>query len=249
MVKKIVIVGATSLIAEHCARIWVERGATELILVGRSQLKLDSIAADLFVRSAGKCNVKALTVSFSHPVDITELANDQCMGALPDIVLIAHGTLPDQVQCQNDIGLVKEALEVNGISPVLFAEAFVKNLVKANSGAVALIGSVAGDRGRQSNYVYGSAKGLVARYVQGLQHRLACSNVKAILIKPGPTATPMTANMTDSQDSMAKVENVARLIVEGLERGQSVIYAPKKWKLIMIIIRHLPNFIFNKMRI
>src|SRR5690606_6692309 len=90
-----------------------------------------------------------------------------------DLVLIAHGSLPDQIECQNNIQSCRDALEINGISPVLYAGAFAKEMEQANHGTIALIGSVAGDRGRKSNYVYGAAKGLVARYAQGLQHRFA----------------------------------------------------------------------------
>jgi len=143
--------------------------------------------------------------------------------------------------------LVHEALAVNGISPVLFAEAFAAHMEKARTGTLALIGSVAGDRGRKSNYVYGAAKGLVTRYVQGLQHRLAGTGVKVVLIKPGPTATPMTAHLP--QRGMASVESVAGLIVKGLREGKPVIYAPPKWAIIMMVIRHLPGFVFNKLDI
>jgi short-subunit dehydrogenase len=107
---------------------------------------------------------------------------------------------------------------------------------------------VAGDRGRKSNYVYGSAKGLVARYAQGLQHRLARSSIKVSLIKPGPTLTPMTENLSSTK-GFANVEDVAKDIVKGISKGQSVIYTPAKWQIIMMIIRHLPSFIFNKMDI
>ena len=97
-----------------------------------------------------------------------------------------------------DLGLCEEALAVNGVSPALFAEAFAGPMQQANQGTLAIIGSVAGDRGRKSNYVYGAAKGLVTRYAQGLQHRLAGTNVKVVLIKPGPTDTPMTAEFEGS---------------------------------------------------
>jgi decaprenylphospho-beta-D-erythro-pentofuranosid-2-ulose 2-reductase len=98
-----------------------------------------------------------------------------------------------------------------------------------NQGTLAIIGSVAGDRGKKSNYVYGAAKGLLARYVQGLQHRFAKSNVKIVLIKPGPTDTPMTAEMKAKGVKMASAEVVAQIIVVGINQGEAIIYAPKKW--------------------
>ena len=119
----------------------------------------------------------------------------------------------------------------------------------ADSGTLAVISSVAGDRGRKSNYIYGAAKGLVTRYVQGLQHRLANSNVHVVLIKPGPTDTPMTASLVAQGAKLASVESVALGIVTAIERKKTVAYVPGKWWLIMMIIRHLPSFIFNKMNI
>ncbi|MEN6584585.1 MAG: SDR family NAD(P)-dependent oxidoreductase, partial [Sulfuricella sp.] len=132
------------------------------------------------------------------------------------------------------------------ISPVLYAEAFAKHMAKAGHGALALIGSVAGDRGRKSNYVYGAAKGMVTRYAQGLQHRFAGTDVKIVLIKPGPTDTPMTAHLKNRGAKLAPVEDVAKKIVGAVERGQAVAYAPGKWGFIMWVIRHIPAVIFNK---
>lgn len=165
-----------------------------------------------------------------------------------DLVLIAHGVLPDQPACEQDLAACRAALEVNALSPVLFAEAFARCMAVRGRGTLAVIGSVAGDRGRKSNYVYGAAKGMVDRYLQGLRHRFAGSGVKVAIIKPGPTDMPMTAHLKGST-SLAPVDEVARVIVDGLERGREVIYAPGKWRVIMLVIRHLPGFVFNKMNI
>ena len=118
-----------------------------------------------------------------------------------------------------------------------------------SSGKIAIIGSVAGDRGRKSNYVYGAAKGLVARYAEGMQHRFFGTGLQVSLIKPGPTATPMTAKLQENGLKCASVESVALEIVRGVEKGRAVIYAPKKWQLIMLIVRHIPAVIFNKLNI
>lgn len=244
--KRIVIIGATSTIAEHCARLWVKE-PIEMTLVGRNQPKLDKIAQDLKVRSQQSA-ISTRVANFEDPIAIAELVSE--LGEKPvDIALIAHGSLPDQQQCQSDLALNKEMLEINGVSPVLFAEAFASYMERYNHGTLAIIGSVAGDRGRKSNYVYGAAKGLVTRYAQGLQHRLARTEVKVVLIKPGPTDTPMTAEMKAKGTKMATPEVVGRCIVDGVSKGLTTIYAPKKWALIMMIIRHIPNFIFEKIRI
>lgn len=114
---------------------------------------------------------------------------------------------------------------------------------------MAVIGSVAGDRGRKSNYVYGAAKGLVSRYMQGLQHRFAGTSVQITLIKPGPTDTPMTSEMKMNGAKLASPVLVAKQIINGIEKGRRVIYTPSKWAIIMLIIRHIPNYIFDKMDI
>lgn len=247
--KRIVIVGATSRLAELCARLWVAREAVELVLVGRNLSKLESIASDLGVRSP-QSSISLQVVDFTNPLLIQVLTNEICTKqGVPDIVLIAHGSLPDQQSCQTDLEQVAEALNINGLSPVLFAEAFASKIQKVGKGTIAIIGSVAGDRGRKSNYVYGAAKGLLNRYAQGMQHRFAGTGVSIVLLKPGPTDTPMTADLKSTGAKLASAEEVAEMIVEGVEQGKPEVYAPKKWALIMTVIRHLPKFVFNKMNI
>jgi short-subunit dehydrogenase len=246
--KRIVIVGASSLIAEHCARLWAKNIQPDFVLLGRNKNKLESVSADLQVRSP-KSNIETICLDFTQAQVIKNVADKIFQTGPVDIALIAHGTLPDQQECQDNLALNQEALIVNGISPALFAEAFAGHMERANHGSLAIIGSVAGDRGRKSNYIYGSAKGLVTRYAQGLQHRLANTNVYIGLIKPGPTDTPMTSHLKSKGLKMSSVTEVAQCIVDGIAKRQRVIYAPKKWALIMMIIRHLPDFIFKRMDI
>ncbi|WER45176.1 SDR family NAD(P)-dependent oxidoreductase [Cupriavidus sp. WKF15] len=249
--KRIVIVGATSSIAEHCARAWATEPGAELTLVVRNRGKAERIAADLQVRGP-RAAVRIVESEFTDATAIRQLADTIAADGPLDTVLIAHGSLPDQELCQQDLAASTEALTVNGISPVLFAEAFAGHMANANRGTLGIIGSVAGDRGRKSNYVYGAAKGMVTRYAQGLQHRMALgglNGVKVVLIKPGPTATPMTAHMTAQAGKMARVEDVAKCIVDGMRAGNPVVYAPGKWAVIMMVIRHLPSVVFNKMDI
>lgn len=247
-IKHIVIIGASSLIAEHCARLWVKENNLKLTLVGRDSEKVSHISNDLTVRNP-TCTIKALTANFTDPTDIARLANDIATQGAIDIVLIAQGALPDQTNCQTNLNANREALIVNGISPVLFAEAFVPPMQKTNAGTIAIISSVAGDRGRKSNYVYGSAKSLVSRYAQGLQHRLHGSGVRIVLIKPGPTDTPMTAHLKQQGARLASVESVAESIVNAIQAGKPLVYVPGKWAVIMMIIRCLPAFIFNRLPI
>ena len=243
--QRIIIIGATSAIAEHCARLWAQQPG-DFVLVGRDRDRLDSLAADLQVRSP-QSSAQSVVLDFSDPAAIAALAKQTAAEGRVDIVLIAHGNLPVQSDCEQDLTLTRQALEINGLSPVLFAEAFVAQLEKAGSGTLAIMGSVAGDRGRKTNYVYGAAKGLIYRYAQGLQHRFAGTQVKIVLIKPGPTATPMTAHLPPR--GLARAEDVARRIVAALAAGQPVVYAPARWWLIMMIIRHLPRIVFNRLNI
>ena len=242
---RIVIIGATSAIAEQCARLWV-RAAVDIVLIGRDLVRVSRVAADLRVRSPHS-SVTAHEVNFFNPARITTLAQKLAVEKAIDIVLIAHGNLPDQKECEQDITQAREALEVNGVSPVLFAEAFAQQMEPVGRGTIAVIGSVAGDRGRKTNYVYGAAKGLVERYVQGMQHRFAHSKITIVLIKPGPTATPMTAHLP--QRGMASAEAVASRIIAAIDAGTPVAYVPAKWAIIMMVIRHLPPAIFNKLNI
>jgi short-subunit dehydrogenase len=240
---RIVIVGATSVIAQHCARLWACE-PVDLVLVGRDAARTETVAADLRVRSPSS-RVSVATADFTDPQAVARIVEE--VGATPiDVALIAHGSLPDQAACQGDLALAREAMDVNGLSPVLFAEAFAGRMER---GSIVLVGSVAGDRGRKSNYVYGAAKGLVTRYAQGLQHRFADSDVHVMLVKPGPTQTPMTAHLRARGAKLASPEEVAQRIVRGVQARKRVVYAPAKWAVIMMVIRHLPHFIFRRMDI
>lgn len=218
------------------------------MLLGRDPAKTARVAQDLRIRSAQSA-IAVETTDFLDPAKIREWVDQVCAAGVPDIVLIAHGSLPDQKECQQDLLQNQQVLQLNGVSPVLFAEGFAGHMEKADKGTLAIISSVAGERGRKSNYVYGAAKGLVTRYSQGLQHRLAKTNINVILIKPGPTDTPMTAHLKSAGVKLSAVDQVARDIVIAIKKGQLTVYTPKIWSVIMMIIRHIPNSIFGKLDI
>ena len=244
----IVIIGATSAIAEHCARLWAARGPAHFILVGRSRERLERVAQDLAVRSPAS-TIRVFEANMVDAQAITDtIAGIEAEGAV-DTVLIAHGVLPDQAQGQDDLLATSQSLTINAISPVLYAEGFARAMLARNRGRIAVIGSVAGDRGRKSNYIYGAAKGLISRYVEGMQHRLAGSGVKVVLIKPGPTDTPMAAQHKANGVKLAPVEQVARQIVAAIEAGRPVLYTPHRWLLIMLVVRLMPRWVFNKINI
>lgn len=244
----IAIIGATSGIATACASLWASQPRIHLSLVGRNSAALERLATHLRIaHPAASFSVHVHELRL--PRQVAAMVHDISANGVPGVALIAHGLLPDQPACQRDLEALDEALQVNAVSPALCCEALALAM-QDTGGTIGLIGSVAGDRGRQSNYAYGAAKGLLDRYAQGLQHRFAPQGrLHVCLIKPGPTETAMTAHLKGHGPAMASVDQVARDIVNGMARGQPVIYTPGKWRLIMMVIRHLPRFVFNKMRI
>ena len=247
--RRVAIIGATSRIAECCARRWVSNGA-RLFLVARNQDRLNRLRTDLAVRRGDPDNIATMTfdaLEYERFPSIAEAAEGFLTDV--DVVLIAHGVLPEQSACEQDLGLARHSLEVNGLSAVLLAEAFAKRMAPKGRGVIAVIGSVAGDRGRRSNYVYGAAKALVHRYLEGLRHRLAARGLQIVTIKPGPTDTPMTANYEQAGVRLADPETVAQRIVAGIDAGRTTIYAPGIWRWIMLIIRHIPEWIFLRMKL
>lgn len=244
---RIVIIGATSVIAEHCCRLWAQRGPVDLVLVARDAARTERIATDLRVRGTGG-TVEVMTADFTDAKDIARVADVTTAAAPVDIVLIAHGFMPDQ-NLNDDIAFCRDTLVINAVSPALFAEAFAGHFAKANRGTIAIIGSVAGDRGRKVNYTYGASKGLLARYAEGLDHRFAGTGVSVVLLKPGPTDTPMAAGHKAKGRKLASAEDVARTIVRGIDAKKFVVYAPPVWRLIMLIVRHIPRLVFRRLSI
>ncbi|MBN9085572.1 MAG: SDR family NAD(P)-dependent oxidoreductase [Reyranella sp.] len=242
---RIVVIGATSAIAEHCCRLWAVEGA-DFVLMARDSAKLEKIAADLTVRGAK--SVSLATPEFFDPAAIKAFADATLAGGAVDIVLIAHGWMP-LGQDALDIASAEQVLQINAVSPVLFAEAFAGPFAQARRGTIAIIGSVAGDVTRRANYIYGGAKSLLTRYAQGLDHRLFGSGVKVVLIKPGPTDTPMTTHMKAAGQRLATPEQVAQITVDAIRRGKTTVYAPGLWRWIMLIVRHLPRPILNRLPI
>jgi len=242
--QKILIIGATSAIAEATARLWAARGA-ELFLVGRRADRLAIIAADLRVRGAASVGC--------HRLDATDInghaamldAATVAMGGI-DIALIAHGSLPDQKACEASVATTLKEIDTNALSVIALATRLGEFFEKQGGGTLAVIGSVAGDRGRQSNYVYGAAKGMVGIFLQGLRNRLAGRGVQVLTIKPGFVATPMTSAFSKNA-LWAKPEAIARGIVRGVDKKCDEIYLPGFWRPVMLLIRHIPERLFKRL--
>jgi hypothetical protein len=242
--QKILIIGATSAIAEATARLWAARGAA-LFLVGRNVARLEAIAADLRVRGAGPVTTFTMDATdYAAHAPMLDAAA-AALGGL-DVALIAHGTLPDQKACENSVNLTLQEINNNALSVIALATRLGETFAAQGRGSLAVISSVAGDRGRQSNYVYGAAKGMVSLFLQGLRNRLAKKGVQVLTIKPGFVDTPMTASLPKGA-LWAQPGDIARGIVQGVERGRDEVYLPSFWWLIMTIIRHIPERVFKRL--
>ena len=245
--KKILIIGATSAIAEATARIFAARGEA-LFLVARNAERLQAIKADLDVRGAVRTATATLDVA---DVVAQQAIIDQAereLGGL-DIVLIAHGTLSDQGECEKSVAALRREFEVNALSTMALLTILANTFEARRTGTLAVISSVAGDRGRQSNYVYGAAKATVTAFLSGLRQRLAKSNVDVLTIKPGFVDTPMTANIANKGALWAKPDAVAAGIVRAIDKRRNVVYLPGFWALIMLVIKHIPEAIFKKLKL
>lgn len=249
---RIAIYGATSRIAHEAARIWAAQGAA-IVLMGRDVQRLEEVARDLRVTGAPE-RVRVQPWDIDHPLSARTAVDEAAAawGGL-DVALIAHGWLPDQARAQDEPQALIRAIEVNATSVAVLAEAFAGVLQRQRQGTLAVIGSVAGDRGRQSNYIYGAAKGFVERYCQGLRNRLHPAGVRVVLIKPGPTDTPMTRGMSGGAPAanlkLADPADVASAIVRGVAAGRPVVYAPAKWRLIMTVIKAIPERVFVRLKL
>jgi len=254
MTGTLVIIGATSKIASEVGRV-AARKKRKLVLVGRNKDRLDAVAGDLSARGAQQVSVivGAVEVVGQH-ADLWQKI-EEAAGEISE-VLIAYGSLSNQALSETDTGYMLHEVEVNFNSPASlmnYAAAYFENRAKKaggarQSGVLAVITSVAGDRARRSNFTYGAAKGALALFAQGMRARLSSSGIRVLTIKPGPVATPMTAAMPGA-DRMASPQMVAETIYRAMTSGRAeVIYVPGYWRLIMRVIREIPESIGKKLK-
>ncbi|VAW65922.1 Oxidoreductase, short-chain dehydrogenase/reductase family [hydrothermal vent metagenome] len=242
--KKILIIGATSAIAEACSKLFAT-DKDQLYLLARNEERLSTLSKDLLIRGAASVEYSVFDVNDSDKVEqILTHAIDVLKGI--DTVLIAHGTLPDQKVCEADYSECLTALNTNMISTIQILTILANIFEAQGHGSIVAISSVAGDRGRQSNYIYGTAKGAISIFMQGLRNRLSKKGVDVITIKPGFVDSPMTADF-DKGPLWAKPDDIARGIIKAIEKGKNDVYLPLFWWPIMLIIKSIPEFIFKKM--
>jgi short-subunit dehydrogenase len=238
--------GATSAIAEATAREFARRGDA-LFLVGRNADRLQAIAADLKLRGASHAQYRVLDAvdveAYPALLDEAELA----LGGL-DAALIAHGTLSNQADCQASVEQLMQEFKVNALSVMALCTHLANRFEAQRRGTIAVISSVAGERGRRSNYVYGAAKAAVSAFTSGLRQRLYVHGVRVVTIKPGFVDTPMTAGFSKSA-LWATPAAVAPLIARAMIHGTPVRYVPGFWRPIMWIIRAIPETLFRRLRL
>lgn len=244
--RKILVLGATSGIAEATCRIWAEQGA-RLFLVARNAQKLAAVAADLRTRGASYVDtaVADLDDTDKHPALLAHAVNS-LTGM--DIAYLTYGILGDQAKAEQDFNTSAQIIYTNFMAPVSLLTWLANFCVQRRAGTLAVISSVAGDRGRKSNYLYGSSKAGLSAFLGGLRNRVDREGVTVLTIKPGPVKTAMTAGMKGSE-KFADVDKVAQGIVKAIDKRRDVLYVPFQWQPIMFIIRHIPERVFKKLNL
>ena len=243
---KILILGATSAIAEQFSRLYAQ-AEHEIVLVARNASLLDEIKQDLRVRGVGK--VDSICFDFSDLKGIPELISNsvEILGTI-DIALIAFGTLPDQAKLYTDSMAMHAEITLNYNSVVIHLNELANHFEQNKQGCIAVLSSVAGDRGRQSNYIYGSAKGGISIFMQGLRNRLAEHGVQVLTIKPGFVDTPMTKDFAKGALWVGP-DRIASDIQRAIFKKRDIIYTPWFWRWVMLIIRFIPERFFKKLKL
>jgi decaprenylphospho-beta-D-erythro-pentofuranosid-2-ulose 2-reductase len=243
---KILALGATSAIAEATLRLFAVRGAS-FFLVARNADKLEAVAADLSTRGAANVttHVMDLDDTAAHPAMLGHAADT--LGTI-ELALLAHGVLGDQTEAEASYPAAEAVLGTNFMAPVSMITWLANYFETSGQGTLAVISSVAGDRGRKSNYVYGASKGALNIFLDGVRNRIDRSGVQVLTIKPGFVATPMTAHLPPNA-LFAHPSAVARGIFRAIEKRKDIVYVPAFWALIMLIIRAVPERIFKKMNL
>jgi decaprenylphospho-beta-D-erythro-pentofuranosid-2-ulose 2-reductase len=240
--RRVLVLGATSAIAIAVMR-RLARPETHFFLVARSREKLHAVAQDLLVRGAGAVDMVVMDLddTAAHPRMLSSAA--ERLGRI-DMALLAHGVLGEQSAAEQSYDIAERILLTNFLSPVSLITWLAAYFEREGSGVLAVISSVAGDRGRKSNYVYGSSKAALNAFLQGVRNRVDRHGVQVLTVKPGFVATPMTAHI-EKNALFATPDQVAAGILQAVRRRRDVVYVPFFWRPIMAIIKAVPERIFK----
>ena len=243
---RILVLGATSAIAMAVTRRLAQRGA-HLFLVARSASKLEAVKQDLLTRGASSVLTRTIDLddTRAHPQLLSEAAAEL---EFIDMALIAHGVLGDQEHAQASYEAAEAILRTNFLSAVSLITWLANYFEQRHAGTLAVISSVAGDRGRKSNYVYGASKGALNIFLDGVRNRIDRAGVNVLTIRPGFVATPMTAHLKQGP-LFATTARVADGILRAVELRKDNVYVPGFWRPIMFVIRSVPQSIFKKLNL
>lgn len=243
---RVVAYGANSAICHEVLKLYAGEGAS-FFLVGRNNDKLAAVSDDLVARGGSVAGTASYDFKEWERHDAVVQQAAQALGAI-DVALVAHGTLPEQEECEASSEAVKACMDDNFTSVTVIARSVAQQLASQGQGTLAVVSSVAGDRGRKSNYTYGAAKAGIDAFLQGLQGRFSGTDVNIVNIKPGMVVSPMTADMQHGA-IWATPEGIAPAIHKAITKGRLVTYVPGFWRLIMLVIRYLPTAILAKLPI
>ncbi len=244
----VLVLGATSAIATALARRFAGEGR-DLLLAARDPVETGRLAADLGVRSGIEAQSMLLDAEDleSHP-GFVESVIELCRGRPLEGVVCCLGHMDEQAACQQDFARAHRMLVVNYVAAVSLLERLAAHLEGRGTGFLCVLSSVAGDRGRQSNYLYGSAKAGLSTYLQGLRHRLARTRVTVTTVKPGFVDTKMTFGLK-GLFLVASPASVAAAVHRAVRAGRAEVYVPWFWKWIMTVIRWIPEFVFRRTKL
>jgi len=249
MSEAVAVVGANSGIARALCHRLAKRGC-RLILAGRNPDELQALASDLRIRYGQPAIVEPFdALAFDDlPHFVARCLRHFDAGL--DGVILCYGYLATDDRGQPDLGSARRMIDVNFTSAVLILECFAHDFEQRSAGSIVAISSVAGDRGRQSNYLYGAAKGGLTIYLQGLRNRLHRAGVHVLTVKPGFVDTAMTAGKIDPRSPLlASPERVARDIDRALRKRKDVLYTPWFWWGIMALIKAVPEVVFKRLKL
>lgn len=242
--KYVLIIGAKSDIAKELARIYAQNGYN-LYLAGRNIHEIEEMANDLKIRYGVEVVLKEFDITaFDTHKDFYDQLNPKPFG-----VIVSSGYMADQKECERDWSKTLNTINVNYTGAVSILNIVANDMEQRKEGFIIGISSVAGDRGRKTNYIYGSSKAGFSAYLSGLRNRLFSSNVRVLTVKPGFVYTKMTAHLKLPPILTSKPEEVARDIFNAQQKGKDVLYTKWIWRYIMLIIKHIPEGIFKRMSI
>jgi len=245
---KIALLGGTKGIGRALARLVFAEGHS-LCLLGRNPRELDASARDVQIRAGRDEKVSFVECDLTQPegfADALDKASAKLEGV--DTVVVTAAVFAAQDELEANSALTRELVTVNFASTVLFCEEARKRLLRAGGGTLCVLSSVAGERGRKPVVIYGASKAGVSAYLEGLDHKFRAQGLRTVCVKPGFVKTGMTAGL-DPPPFAGEPEGVARDILKAIERGTPVVYTPRIWRYVMLVIRNLPRSLMRRLEL